>query len=212
MQHTHPHPKESLQLSSLSLQLIVLPVSFHTAGCIFTGGGRVQGTAWGEGERTTIIPSFCKQCSLIDFHSPHCTGWSLSLSPQSGIYNVVYYYSKVISTKTNGTKTKASSKNPITAAPKKFNMTCQCGEGRIGERRNETVKRRIVNGYVPETRPWMVYIQVDLLTLVEKQGPRLGRAWHGKAFLHSPPPTFFLPKWLPFNFCSSTFMHVLSLF
>jgi hypothetical protein len=47
--------------------------------------------------------------------------------------------------------------------PKKvYNMTCPCGLGRIGEVRNTSTSAqpKIVNGYVPETRPWMVYIQV----------------------------------------------------
>ena len=41
-----------------------------------------------------------------------------------------------------------------------FNMTCECGLGKIGEVRNLTTNTRIVDGYVPETRAWMVYIQV----------------------------------------------------
>jgi hypothetical protein len=43
--------------------------------------------------------------------------------------------------------------------PKVYNMTCDCGLGVIGEARAEA-KTRIVNGYVPEHRAWMVYLQV----------------------------------------------------
>ena len=38
-------------------------------------------------------------------------------------------------------------------------MTCDCGLGVIGEARAEA-KTRIVNGYIPEHRAWMVYLQV----------------------------------------------------
>ena len=42
---------------------------------------------------------------------------------------------------------------------KVYNMTCDCGLGVIGEARAEA-KTRIVNGYIPEHRAWMVYLQV----------------------------------------------------
>ncbi len=55
----------------------------------------------------------------------------------------------------------------VKAPPKPtYNMSCKCGLGRIGEIRNSSGQPRIVNGYVPETRPWMAYIQVRRLSLV----------------------------------------------
>ena len=40
-------------------------------------------------------------------------------------------------------------------------MGCKCGVGTIGE--VPKVESRIVNGYEPEIRPWMVYIKVSLI-------------------------------------------------
>ena len=43
-----------------------------------------------------------------------------------------------------------------------YDMGCKCGLGTIGEVTKE--ESRIVNGYEPEIRPWMVYIKVSLIT------------------------------------------------
>ena len=41
-----------------------------------------------------------------------------------------------------------------------YDMGCKCGLGKMGEvRKNES---RIVNGYEPEKRPWMVNIEVNI--------------------------------------------------
>ena len=42
-----------------------------------------------------------------------------------------------------------------------YDMGCKCGLGKMGEVKKE--ESRIVNGYEPEIRPWMVYIKVSLI-------------------------------------------------
>ena len=42
-----------------------------------------------------------------------------------------------------------------------YDMGCKCGLGKMGEVKKE--ESRIVNGYEPEIRPWMVYIEVSLI-------------------------------------------------
>ena len=41
----------------------------------------------------------------------------------------------------------------------KFDMGCKCGLGIMGEFKKD--ESRIVNGYLPEKRPWMVDIKVN---------------------------------------------------
>ena len=45
------------------------------------------------------------------------------------------------------------------AKTKAYDMGCKCGLGRIGAS-TSSFKVKIVNGYVPEARPWLVYIQI----------------------------------------------------
>ena len=49
-----------------------------------------------------------------------------------------------------------------TSRSQQYDMGCKCGVGTIGE--VPKVESRIVNGYEPEIRPWMVYIKVSLIT------------------------------------------------
>ena len=39
---------------------------------------------------------------------------------------------------------------------------CKCGLGTVGEVKKNETKSRIIKGYEPEKRPWMVFIEVNL--------------------------------------------------
>ena len=43
-----------------------------------------------------------------------------------------------------------------------FNNGCKCGLGTVGAVKKNETKSRIIKGYEPEKRPWMVYIEVNL--------------------------------------------------
>ena len=46
---------------------------------------------------------------------------------------------------------------------KKYNMGCECGLGIKGGARKNVTKSRIVDGYEPENRPWMVFIKITVI-------------------------------------------------
>ncbi len=68
----------------------------------------------------------------------------------------MYRSAKWATTKAATTKV-ATTKSPATV--KAYDMGCKCGLGRIGPS-TSSFKVKIVNGYVPEARPWLVYIQI----------------------------------------------------
>ena len=45
----------------------------------------------------------------------------------------------------------------------KYDMGCKCGLGTMGEVKKD--ESMIIKGYVPEKRPWMVYIKVNFQNL-----------------------------------------------
>lgn len=47
-----------------------------------------------------------------------------------------------------------------TSRSKKYYMGCKCGIAKRGKAKNASEFSRIVNGYEPEHRPWMVYLQI----------------------------------------------------
>ena len=45
----------------------------------------------------------------------------------------------------------------------KYNMGCKCGMGTKSEAKKSENKSRIVNGYEPEDRPWMIFIEIKVI-------------------------------------------------
>ena len=46
---------------------------------------------------------------------------------------------------------------------KKYSMGCECGLGIKGAARTNETKSRIIKGYEPEKRPWMVQINIEVI-------------------------------------------------
>ena len=44
-----------------------------------------------------------------------------------------------------------------------YNNGCECGLGIKGEARKNETTSRIVHGYEPENRPWMIYINITVI-------------------------------------------------